>query len=139
GGIFLNQGINTHATARTLVGRDFVYRYVYPDGEAIPIGTTLQIAEAVGFQVHDVENVKEHYALTMQHWLRRYEKHAEEAKKIVGELIYRSWRVYLAVALHEFVEVQTVHESQTVLVKCENGRSGLPLMREDWCTQPVQA
>ncbi len=139
GGIFLNQGINTHATARILLGRDFVYRYVYPDGEAVPIGTTLQIAESVGFQVRDVENVKEHYAHTMRHWLRRYEEHADEAKRIVGELVFRSWRVYLAVALHEFVEVQTVHESQTVLVKCENGRSGLPLIREDWFTQPVQA
>jgi cyclopropane-fatty-acyl-phospholipid synthase len=139
GGIFLNQGINTHATARILLGRDFVYRYVYPDGEAVPIGTTVQIAESVGFQVRDVENVKEHYAHTMRHWLRRYEEHAEEAKKIVGELVYRSWRVYLAVALHEFEEVQTVHESQTILLKCENGRSGLPLMRKDWFIQSSQS
>jgi cyclopropane-fatty-acyl-phospholipid synthase len=132
GGIFLNQGINTHATARILLGRDFIHRYVWPDGDAVPIGTALQMAEAAGFQVRDVENLKEHYVYTLQHWLHRFEEHADEAKKIVGDLTYRSWRVYLAMALHEFAEVQTVHESQTLLVKCENGRSGLPLTREDW-------
>ena len=136
GGIFLNQGINTHATARTLLGREFVYRYVHPDGEAVPIGTTLQIAELAGFQVRDVENVKEHYALTLRHWLQRFEERANEARRLVGELVYRSWRVYLAMALHEFLEVQTVHESQTVLGKCQHGRSGLPLMREGWNTAP---
>jgi cyclopropane-fatty-acyl-phospholipid synthase len=134
GGIFLNQGLGLHSTTRVILGRDFVLRYSLPDGDAIPIGTTLQAAEAAGFQVRDVENLKEHYVYTLQHWLHRYEEHAEEAKRIVGELTYRSWRLLLAVALHDCAEVQTAHEYQTVLVKCENGRSGLPLTREDWNT-----
>jgi cyclopropane-fatty-acyl-phospholipid synthase len=99
----------------------------------------LQAAESAGFQVRDVENLKEHYVYTLQHWLRRYEEHAEEARKLTDELTYRSWRVFLAAGLHEYAEVQTAHLYQTLLVKCEDGRSGLPLTRDDWYTQPVQA
>jgi cyclopropane-fatty-acyl-phospholipid synthase len=132
GGVFLNHSIGTHSTARLILGRDFVHRYIFPDAEpTIPISTMLRAAEAAGFQVRDVENLKEHYVYTLRHWLRRYEEHAEEVKKITDELTYRSWRVFLAVALHEY-EVQTAHLYQTLLVKCEQGISGLPLTREDW-------
>ena len=136
GGIFLNQGLGLHSTTRIILGRDFVLRYILPDGDPnIPIGTTLQAAELAGFQVRDVENLKEHFAYTMQHWLHRYEEHADEIKKLTNELTYRSWRLMLAVAIYESAEAQTAHEYQTILVKCENGKSGLPLMRDDWYTR----
>jgi cyclopropane-fatty-acyl-phospholipid synthase len=133
GGVFLNHAIGVHPTAR-LLGRDFFQRYIFPDGEALPIGTTLQAAESAGFEVRDVENLREHYVYTLRHWLRRYEEHADDLRRIAGELTYRSWRVYLSVAIHEF-EVGTAHLYQTLLVKPgEKGRSGLPLRREDWYT-----
>ena len=130
GGVFLNHGINVHSTAPT-IGRDFINRYVAPDGELVSINTTLQAAEVGGFEVRDVESLREHYVYTLRHWLRRFEEHADEAKKVASELTYRSWRLYLAVGLHEF-EVGTGHPYQTLLVKSEKGRSGLPLRREDW-------
>lgn len=137
GGVFLNQAIGVHSTAPVIVGRDFVHRYVFPDGEpTLPISTYLEAAESAGFQVRDVENLAEHYVYTLRHWLRRYEEHAEEAKRMVGELTYRSWRVFLAVAIHEF-EVGTAQLYQTLLLKSlEKGRSGLPLRREDWYPLP---
>jgi cyclopropane-fatty-acyl-phospholipid synthase len=130
GGVFLHHAIGTHSTARIL-GRDFVHRYVFPDGEVVPISTTLEGAEAAGFQVRDVENLGEHYIHTLRHWIRRYEERADEAKKLVGELTYRIWRVYLAMGLHEY-QAGTTHLYQTLLVKCDQGRSGLPLTRDDW-------
>ena len=133
GGVFLNHGIGIHANARIL-GSDFVHRYVFPDGECVPIGTTLQAAEEAGFEVRDVENLKEHYVYTLHHWIRRYEENADEVKRVAGELTYRIWRVYLAVGLHEY-EVGTTHLYQTLLVKSEKGKSGLPLTREDWYAQ----
>jgi cyclopropane-fatty-acyl-phospholipid synthase len=83
--------------------------------------------------VRDVENLKEHYVYTLRHWLRRYEEHADEVKKLTDELTYRSWRVFLAVGLHEY-EVQTAHLYQTLLVKSDKGITGLPLTRDDWYT-----
>ncbi|SRR6266851_482112 len=136
GGVFLNHGIGVHSTARIILGRGFVHRYVFPDGEpTIPIGITLQAAESAGFEVRDVENLREHYVYTLRHWLRRYEEHADDVRRISGELTYRSWRVYLSVALHEF-EMETAQLYQTLLVKnVEKGKSGLPLRREDWYTR----
>ena len=132
GGVFLNQSVGVHSTVRVFLGRDFVHRYVFPDGEPLPISTYLEAAESAGFQVRDVENLAQHYVYTLSHWLRRYEEHAEEAKRTVGELTYRAWRVYLAAALDEF-EIGTAQVYQTLLVKsAEKGKSGLPLTRQDW-------
>jgi cyclopropane-fatty-acyl-phospholipid synthase len=132
GGVFLNHSIGIHSTSDLILGRDFVHRYVFPDAEpTIPIGTMLQAAESAGFQVRDVENLKEHYVYTLRHWLRRYEQNAEEVKKLTDELTYRSWRVFLAVGLHEY-EVKTAQLFQTLLVKSDKGITGLPLMRKDW-------
>jgi cyclopropane-fatty-acyl-phospholipid synthase len=133
GGVFLNHSIGVHSTAHIFVGRDFVRRYLFPDAEpTLPLGTFLEAAESAGFQVRDVENLAEHYVYTLRHWLRRYEAHADEAKKMVGELAYRSFRVFLAVAIHEY-EVETAQLYQTLLVKsAEKGKSGLPLTRQDW-------
>ena len=131
-GCLLQRGIGVHSTADLLLGRDFVRRYVFPDGEAVPISTYLEALESAGFQVRDVENLAEHYVYTLRHWLRRYEERADEARRIAGELTYRTWRVFLAVAIHEF-EVGTAQLYQTLLVKSvEKGRSGLPLTRQDW-------
>lgn len=130
GGVFLNHGIGIHSTA-PILGREFVHRYVFPDGELVPIGTTLRAAEVAGFEVRDVENLREHYVYTLRHWIRHYEERSDEVKRIAGELTYRIWRLYLAVGLHEF-EVGTGNLYQTLLVKSQRGRSGLPLTRADW-------
>ncbi len=130
GGVFLNHGIGIHANAHVL-GRKFVHRYVFPDGDLVPISNTLRVAEVAGFEVRDVENLREHYVYTLRHWIRRYEERSDEVKRIAGELTYRIWRLYLTVGLHEF-EVGTGNLYQTLLVKSEKGRSGLPLTREDW-------
>ena len=131
GGVFLNHGIGIHSTA-PIVGREFIHRYVFPDGEPLPIATTLQAAESVGFQVRDVENLGDHYVYTLRHWLRRYEERAQEVKQVVDEITYRSWRIYLAIALSEF-EVGTGQLYQTLLLKRpEPRRSGMPLTRLDW-------
>jgi len=68
---------------------------------------------------------------TLRHWLRRLEEHADEAKRIAGEITYRSLRLLYSMALHE-AAVGAGSPYQTLLVKPENGRTGLPLRREDW-------
>jgi cyclopropane-fatty-acyl-phospholipid synthase len=125
GGVFLNHGINVHSTAPT-IGREFIHRYVAPDGELVPLSTTLRAAEASGLEVRDVESLREHYVYTLRHWLRRLDEHADEAKRIAGEMTYRIWRLFVSLGLHEF-EVGRGNLYQTLLVKADMGRSGLPL------------
>lgn len=130
GGVFLNHNIALHSTAPKL-GRSFVNRYVFPDGDAPPLPTTLRAAEFNGFEVRDVESLRDHYVLTVGHWLRRLEEHSVEVNKIAGEVTFRIWRLFLSVALHDF-QVGRANLYQTLLVKSEKGKSGLPLRREDW-------
>ena len=130
GGVFVNHGIASSATYRRQ-GPSFVDRYVFPDGELVPISTSLRAAESAGLEVRDVESLREHYALTLHHWLRRLEAHQDEARRITDDITYRIWRLYMAGSAHGFRSGRlNVH--QTLLAKPLHGESGLPLTREDW-------
>jgi cyclopropane-fatty-acyl-phospholipid synthase len=130
GGVFLNQGISYSATYHRQ-GPSFTDRYVFPDGEMVPISTSLRAAELSGFEVRDVESLREHYGLTLHHWVRRLEAHAEEARRITDDTTYRIWRLYMAGAAHGFRSGR-LNVYQTLLAKPLHGQSGLPLTREDW-------
>ncbi len=131
GGVFLNHGIGRAGNRPKPTERTFTDVYVFPDGELIPISTTLGNAEEAGFEVRDVENLREHYYLTLCHWLSRMEASMEQATKLVGELKARIWRLYLAGSAHYF-QSGKLDVYQSLLLKCANGRSGMPLTRADW-------
>ncbi len=131
GGVFLNHGIGRAGNLPKPEARTFTDVYVFPDGELIPIGIMLQAAEDAGFEVCDVENLREHYALTLRHWVRRLEDHSEQARQIAGDIKYRIWRLYMAGSAHYF-QTGRLDLYQTLLTKSDNGRTGLPLTRADW-------
>jgi cyclopropane-fatty-acyl-phospholipid synthase len=130
GGIFLNHGIAYSVTCHRQ-GPSFTDRYVFPDSDLVPIHTTLRAAELSGFEVRDVESLREHYALTLHNWVQRLEAHAEEARRITDDTTYRIWRLYMAGAAHR-MRKSRLNVYQTLLAKPLSGRSGLPLTREDW-------
>jgi cyclopropane-fatty-acyl-phospholipid synthase len=132
GGVFLNHGIANRATDRPGRGPSFSEAYVFPDGELVPVSTTLSVAEAHGFEVRDVECLREHYALTLRHWVRRLEARHEEALRYVDEPTYRVWRLFLSASAYGFT-VGGNNVYQALLVKPgPGGESGLPLTRADW-------
>jgi cyclopropane-fatty-acyl-phospholipid synthase len=130
GGVFLNHGIAYSATYRRK-GPSFSDHYVFPDAELVPIHTTLRAAELSGFEVRDLESLREHYALTLHHWVQRLEAHAEEARRITDDKTYRIWRLYMAGSAHGF-RTGRLNVYQALLAKPQDGDSGLPLTREDW-------
>ncbi len=132
GGVFLNHGIAKRMTDPPPKGPTFTDTYVFPDGELVPISTTLRAAEESGFEVRDVESLREHYALTLRHWVRRLEAHHDEALQYVDEPTYRVWRLFMSGSAHGFT-VGRLNVYQSLLVRQdEAGRSGLPLTRADW-------
>jgi cyclopropane-fatty-acyl-phospholipid synthase len=131
GGVFLNHGIAASATAPSRPEPSFVSRYVFPDGELVPISTTLKAAEVNGFEVRDLESLREHYVYTLRNWVSRLEEHADEAKRATDEVTYRIWRLYMAGSAHSF-QKGMLNLYQVLLVKLDAGRSDLPLTREDW-------
>jgi cyclopropane-fatty-acyl-phospholipid synthase len=131
GGVFLNHGIGRAGNRPKPDQPTFTDAYVFPDAELVPISTTLLAAEEAGFEIRDLENLREHYFLTLCQWLRRLEAAAAEARSLVGELKYRIWRLYLAGSAYYF-QSGKLDLYQSLLVKNRGGRSAMPLTREDW-------
>ncbi len=131
GGLFLNHAIGCPPEVARIKGPTFSTEYVFPDGELLPIGQTLRGAEEAGFEVRDVESLREHYALTLRRWASRLEARREEAVRITDETTYRIWRLYMNGCAHRF-KTGVYNVYQTLLVKPDRGKSGLPLTRSDW-------
>src|SRR5947207_11295056 len=136
GGVFLNQAIGEDIVARpNNHDGSFIEQYVFPDGDIPPLPIVLRAAESSGFEIRDVENLREHYALTLRHWLRRLEAHHDEALRFVHEPIYRVWRLYIAGSAHGFRSGH-IAVYQTLLAKLDpSGEIKLPLTRDDWCAR----
>jgi cyclopropane-fatty-acyl-phospholipid synthase len=128
-GVFLNHGIARAGPAAET--SPFVRRYVFPDGELVPLPVTLAAAEGAGFEIRDVESLREHYALTLRHWVARLETNRDAAVAAAGELAYRVWRLYLSGSAHAFATGR-LGVFQTLLAKPDHGEAGLPLTRADW-------
>ncbi|HEY6873204.1 MAG TPA: cyclopropane-fatty-acyl-phospholipid synthase family protein [Geobacteraceae bacterium] len=131
GGVFLNHGIAAGLGYSAHDGPTFIDVYVFPDGELLPICVTLRAAEANGFEVRDLESLREHYALTLRHWMKRLRAAAPAAIAAIGETTFRIWLLYLAGSAHGF-DRGRVNLYQTLLVKPDRGKSGQPLTRADW-------
>ena len=67
-GRLLNHAISS-VGGSTLGSRSFVGRYVFPDGELIDVGEVVLAMERAGFEVRDVESLREHYARTLRAWV----------------------------------------------------------------------
>ncbi|MGD0591185.1 MAG: cyclopropane-fatty-acyl-phospholipid synthase family protein [Bacteroidota bacterium] len=128
GGVFLNHGIADNLDHR---GPTFSQNYVFPDSEPVPIGESTSVAERVGFEVRDVESLREHYLLTLRHWVSRLEAHRAVAIRATDETTYRVWRLFMSAAAHGF-DIGQTNVYQSLLVKPDQGVSGMPLSRGDW-------
>jgi len=133
GGVLLNHAIALGVVPRPDAGGDwFIDRYVFPDSDVPPIAVVAAAAESVGFEIRDVECLREHYALTLRHWVRRLEAAHDEALHFVDEATYRTWRLYLAGSAYGFAAGQ-LGIYQTLLSRLDScGAARLPLTRADW-------
>ena len=142
GGLFLDHGIVRGGSwvgsgmfswlAHRLWRRDaFIERYVFPGGELVPLGELMTIAERAGFEARDVENLREHYALTLRAWVARLEGAHVQAASMVGEHTYRVWRLYMAATTLGFASGRLTL-IQTLLAKPHpDGSVSVPPSRED--------
>ena len=108
GGLFLNHGITSDEGGwKKTLSTEFINRYVFPDGQLETISTVQQIMEHAGFEIHDVEGLRQHYALTLREWVKRLDERHEEALNYVTEPVYRIWRLYMAACAMQFEEGNT--------------------------------
>jgi cyclopropane-fatty-acyl-phospholipid synthase len=130
GGLFLNSGISASATYPTREP-SFIDKYVFPDGELVPLHTAIEKAEISGFEARDVENLREHYALTLDHWARRLEQYATEARRVTDEVTYRTWKLYMAASAYAF-RAGRINLYQMLLSKPDRDHCHLQVSRKDW-------
>jgi cyclopropane-fatty-acyl-phospholipid synthase len=142
GGLFLDHGLMRGGAvdpvgvgtwiARRLWKRDaFIERYVFPDGELVPLGTLLGVAERTGLEARDVENLREHYVRTLNFWVERLERAHDRAAALVGEHTYRVWRLYMAATTLGFLSGR-ITLIQTLFAKPRSdGSAAVPLSRAD--------
>lgn len=133
GGLFLNHGI-AQSELHPRNGESFIDHYVFPDGDLVPIHVTLRTAELSGFEVRDVESLREHYAMTLERWTTRLERRVEEARRLTDDVTYRIWRLYMAGCAHAF-HTGRLNLYQSLLSKSGDGHASLPLTREDLYAQ----
>ncbi|HET7863126.1 MAG TPA: cyclopropane-fatty-acyl-phospholipid synthase family protein [Burkholderiaceae bacterium] len=136
GGLFLNHGI-THDEEgwNKTVAAQFINRYVFPDGELDRISNIQLGMERAGFEIHDVEGLRPHYALTLRHWVQRLEARRDAALQEVDEPTYRVWRLYMAACALEF-EAGGTGIYQVLASRRDQGRWPVPLTRRDLYALP---
>jgi cyclopropane-fatty-acyl-phospholipid synthase len=131
GGLFLNHGITHDGEGWTKsVATEFINRYVFPDGQLDCVSNIQLGMERAGFEIHDVEGLRPHYALTLRHWVRRLEANHEAAQREVGEPTFRVWRLYMAACALEF-EAGGTGIYQILASSRNQGEWPVPLSRRD--------
>jgi cyclopropane-fatty-acyl-phospholipid synthase len=133
GGLFLNHGIvqQSRDGKGWRAGNDFIGRYVFPDGDLVPLDVTTRAAESAGFEVRDVENLREHYARTLRAWVANLTAHREEVVGMTDARTERIWRLYMAGSARGFA-LGRMGLMQTLLAKPRtDGTSCVPPTRRD--------
>jgi cyclopropane-fatty-acyl-phospholipid synthase len=111
----------------------FIDAYVFPDGELAPVGRTVSQLEEAGFEVRDVESLREHYAVTLRRWVRNLEGGWREAVRLTSPGRARVWRLYMAASAVAFERAGIgVNQILAVRTPIATGASGLPLRPRAW-------
>jgi len=137
GGRLLNHQISKPDGPSRRHGPSFIDRYIFPDGELLPVGRVAGVLERAGFEVRDVESLRENYTLTLRQWLENLRGRRDRAVELVGEARTRTWELYLAGSAAAF-DAARIGIHQTLAVKTAGGRSGLPRIRSQWlCAEHI--
>ena len=134
-GMLLNHGIASRAKPtrrrqrRISPEKRLLQKYIFPGSELTSIGHTLQAMEHAGFEIHDVEGLREHYARTARAWCERLSERREEGIELVGAERYRLWLAYLAGVTRGFSNGSMLLFQAVATRHRGHGPSGLPPTR----------
>ena len=130
-GLFLNHGITRRASTGGRSEPSFIDRYIFPDGELLTVSEMVNAAETAGFEVRDVEDLREHYEETLHRWVSALNENESEAIKLTDAPTVRTWRLYMSGCAEAFRRGDiAIH--QLLLSKNDHGLSGAAKVREPW-------
>jgi cyclopropane-fatty-acyl-phospholipid synthase len=126
GGLLLNHGIG-RLLPHPPETDEFIARYIFPDGELLPLADVIAAVQQAELEPRDVESLREHYALTLRAWTANLRAHRAEATAIVGDERVRTWELYMLASALGFEDAEiTIYQ---VLVTRGEAPHGLPLDR----------
>ncbi len=131
GGLFLNQSIAWAGRPPINRRNDFVDAYIFPGGELLSIDETINHANAAGFEILDVESMRDSYTHTSREWLRRLEDNEAAIVDLVGQRSYRIFRLYLAGFFRRF-STGAITVFQTLMRKPNRNCEITMENRHDW-------
>ncbi len=131
GGRMLNHCITRRDGSLSTKAGAFIDRYVFPDGELAPVGTIVTAMHDHGLEVRHVEDLREHYALTLRDWCRNLEQGWDDALGEVSLGVAKVWGLYMAGSRLAF-ERNEIGLHQVLGVKVgDDGDAQMPL-RPTW-------
>ena len=135
GGLFMNHAISRGAKRKktkfsSRPEQRALQKYIFPGGELDDIGHTLAEMEIAGFEVQDVEALRQHYQQTTRIWCQRLYQSRVEAEALVGAETYRIWAAYLAGCSFAF-QRGSARLYQTLASKSPKGQTAVPATRHD--------
>jgi cyclopropane-fatty-acyl-phospholipid synthase len=120
----------------------FIRQHVFPGGWIPSLADVILAMEANGLEVVDVENLRRHYALTLDVWAERFDLrwpqiHALDPKKF-NERFRRIWRTYLIGCAEMFRSPhEQTHLFQVVFSKGNITRDNYPMSRDFLYKHPL--
>ena len=131
GGRLLNHAISSPGGSR-ISGRSFIGRYVFPDGELLDVGVTGAAMQQAGFELRDVEALREHYALTLRAWVANLQENWERAVDLVGVGRARVWLLYMTGSALGFEDGGIGIHQVLGVVPDDAGQVRMPASRRSW-------
>ena len=105
---------------------EWIEKRIFPGAYPPTLREIMDIFEPHGFSVLDVENLRLHYALTLRHWLERFDRNEKRVESMLDQNFVRAWRLYLAGSMAAF----TTSSLQLFQVAFTRGRNNnLPWSR----------
>jgi cyclopropane-fatty-acyl-phospholipid synthase len=113
----------------------FIRKYVFPGGWIPSLADVIVEMERAGLEVLDIENLRRHYAITLDHWAERFDRNWERIRALdprrFNERFRRTWRVYLYGCAELFRSPAShTHLFQIVFSKGNVSRSSYPMTRD---------
>lgn len=119
--------LHTITQEREISLEPWLDKYIFPGGYIPSYRQVVKAFPKYNFRLVDYENLRIHYAMTLDHWLDRFEHHKKDVLKMYDERFYRMWKFYLASSSGSF-RYWDMSLSQFVFTKGLN--NDLPLTRE---------
>jgi cyclopropane-fatty-acyl-phospholipid synthase len=108
--------VHSIGRVRPLPMNPWIERRIFPGAYAPTLSEMSQLLARVDLAVLDAENLRLHYAKTLEHWLERYEKNVDAVRDRFGESFVRAWRLYLAGSIAAF-RTSSLHLWQLVFAR----------------------